>query len=370
MTSPPHPSNSPLSQRRGENQAANSPSLYTERGAGGEVAWDDFVATHPDGHTLQTSLWGRFKGEFGWTAQTVAIADHTGQIAAGALILYKRAHRLIPLSIAYIPCGPLLSGDDAVDRALWEAIDQAARGRGAAWLKVEPCDWYRPRPGLADHLRALGFRESAQTIQPPQTVVIDLDASEDDILKRMNQSTRRKARMGAKMEIETRFATSTEVSRFTDLMQVTGERDHFSVHEPAYYQRAFDLFAPSGRCALILGAYAGKDLAGVFAFREGDKAYYLYGASSNEERNRMPTYIVQWAAIRWAREQGAKFYDFWGVPDAPETALEAEFESRRDGLWGVYGFKRGWGGRVLRSVGAWDKVYLPVVYAAYARLNR
>jgi peptidoglycan pentaglycine glycine transferase (the first glycine) len=341
--------------------------LFTTSGA----AWDAFVAAHPDSHTLQTSDWGRFKSEFGWTAQTVAITEESsGAIRAGALLLYKRAHRFIPLSIGYIPCGPLLSGDTQIDQLLWQGLDTAARGHGAAWLKVEPCDWYRPRPDLSQTLRAQGFRESAQTVQPPRTIVIDLDGSEEDTLKRMNQSTRRKAKMGAKMEVDIRFGARDDVRSFTSLMAVTGSRDKFGVHEPEYYERAFELFAPGERCALVMASHAGQDLAGVMVFRCGDKAYYLYGASSNEERNRMPTYIAQWAAIRWAHDHGAKYYDFWGIPDAPEATLEAEFENRRDGLWGVYGFKRGWGGRIVRSVGAWDKVYLPPVYMLYQWLTR
>jgi lipid II:glycine glycyltransferase (peptidoglycan interpeptide bridge formation enzyme) len=81
----------------------------------------------------------------------------------------------------------------------------------------------------------------------------------------------------------------------------------------------------------------------------------------------MPTYIVQWEGIRWARRQGALNYDLWGIPDADEATLDAEFEARQDGagLWGVYGFKRGFGGQVVRSVGAWDKPYNALVYAAY-----
>jgi len=79
----------------------------------------------------------------------------------------------------------------------------------------------------------------------------------------------------------------------------------------------------------------------------------------------MASYGVQWAAIQWAKARGCKYYDMWGIPDEEETALEAQFETRDDGLWGVYGFKRGWGGRVVRSVGAWDRVYNPLIYSAY-----
>jgi lipid II:glycine glycyltransferase (peptidoglycan interpeptide bridge formation enzyme) len=79
----------------------------------------------------------------------------------------------------------------------------------------------------------------------------------------------------------------------------------------------------------------------------------------------MASYGVQWAGIRWAKAQGARTYDMVGVPDAEPEQLEAEFETRSDGLWGVYRFKRGWGGEVIRSAGAWDRVYNPVIYFFY-----
>jgi lipid II:glycine glycyltransferase (peptidoglycan interpeptide bridge formation enzyme) len=79
----------------------------------------------------------------------------------------------------------------------------------------------------------------------------------------------------------------------------------------------------------------------------------------------MAPYLAQWEAMRWAQARGALTYDLWGVPDEDEAVLEAEFERRHDDLWGVYRFKRGFGGRVVRSAGAWDRVYNPLLYRAY-----
>jgi lipid II:glycine glycyltransferase (peptidoglycan interpeptide bridge formation enzyme) len=330
--------------------------------------WDAFVTSHPDAHILQSADWGRLKSAFGWSSQIVAVDDDGGQIVAGALILYRR----LPLrlgTMAYIPAGPLFCSDDPKYPAnvlLWQAIDSSAHSHQAAFLKVEPCNWYRQHPDLPMQLESAGLRVSPQTIQPPRTVVIDLTPDEEAILKRMNQSTRRKVRLGTKNEVEVREGTSADVASFNALMAVTGKRNEFGVHDPAYYQMAFDLFSQGERCVLLLASHAGRDLAGVMAFRCGENAYYLYGASSNEERNRMPTYIVQWAAVRWAIRHGATRYDLWGIPDVEPEALEAQFEQRHDGLWGVYGAKRGYGGRVVRSVGAWDKVYNPVLYRLYS----
>lgn len=328
--------------------------------------WDAFVNAHPDAHLLQTSDWGRFQAEFGWQTQIVAV-ESQGAIVAGALLLFYR----LPAGIVtrgYIPAGPLFADPDPqhpANRQLWSAIDRAARQHRAIFISVEPCNWYHPRPDLPAQLMAAGLELSPQSIQPPRTVVLDLTPDEDSVLKRMNQSTRRKVKMGEKNEIDVREGTAADVPSFNALREVTGDRNEFSVHPPHYYQRAYEIFAPGERCVLLLASHAERDLAGLMIFRCGQNAYYLYGASSNEERNRMPTYIAQLAAIRWATAHDAIRYDMWGVPDAEPEQLEAEFEQRRDGLWGVYGFKRGFGGEVVRSVGAWDRVYHPLLYRLY-----
>jgi len=121
---------------------------------------------------------------------------------------------------------------------------------------------------------------------------------------------------------------------------------------------------------LLLAEYEGQLLAGLVVLGPGESgrggtACYMYGASSDEHRNLMPTYILQWEAMLWAKEQGYHDYDLWGVPDEDEATLEAEFAQRNDGLWGVYRFKRGFGGRLVRTAGAWDLVYAPLRYRLY-----
>jgi lipid II:glycine glycyltransferase (peptidoglycan interpeptide bridge formation enzyme) len=100
-------------------------------------------------------------------------------------------------------------------------------------------------------------------------------------------------------------------------------------------------------------------------FAVGRAAWYVYGASASIKRNLMASYGIQWQAIQWAKARGCVTYDLWGIPDEDEAALEAQFEQRSDGLWGVYGFKRGWGGQVVRSLAAWDHVYNPLIYVGY-----
>lgn len=344
------------------------------------AAWDAFVLRQPRAHVLQTAAWGALKSAFGWRAAIVALRDSndpTHGIVGGALLLF----RALPFrlgSMAYLPMGGFVT-DPAYTSDLWNAIDRAARKHGAAFLKWEPGIYLEDSPelravGIAPETQLgfdtlpdpieLAFRRSPQTVQPPRTIIIDIARDDEAILARMNQGTRRKIRQSLKNGIEYREATRVEVDHFTGMMQTTGARNEFGVHEPDYYRRAYALFVPRD-AALIMAYHEGEPLAGVFVFAAGRTAWYLYGASSNEKRNLMAAYGVQWKAIAWAKARGCLLYDLWGIPDEDEAALEAGFETQADGLWGVYGFKRGWGGAVVRSVGALDRVYNPIVYAAY-----
>lgn len=321
--------------------------------------WDQYVAQQPRAHVLQRFAWGELKRAYGWTADRIALSEN-GHMVAGAQLLF----RPLPMrlgSMAYLAMGPY--GSETVSSQLWQAIDQCARQHHAAFLKWEP-GIYRTDETFPN-FAALGCRESPQTVQPPRTILIDITGDDDTILARMNQGTRRKIRQSQKNGIRYYQASRDEVRIFTDMMHTTGERNAFGVHEPGYYQLAYDLFVPSGDAALIVAEHDGEALAGIMVFAAGKTAWYLYGASSNIKRNLMAAYGVQWAAIQWAKQRGCTTYDLWGIPDEDEATLEAQFEQRSDGLWGVYGFKRGWGGEVVRSAGAWDKVYNPIIYMAY-----
>jgi lipid II:glycine glycyltransferase (peptidoglycan interpeptide bridge formation enzyme) len=144
-------------------------------------------------------------------------------------------------------------------------------------------------------------------------------------------------------------------------------RDGFGVHSFEYYKRAYELLQPKQMGEILVAEYEGRPLAALFVARNGKRAYYLYGASTDEERNRMPAYLLQWEAMKWARARGCEEYDLWGVPDEDEATLEANFETWHDGLWGVYRFKRGFGGEIRRAVQAMDRVYNPLLYWAYLR---
>ncbi|MXX83722.1 MAG: peptidoglycan bridge formation glycyltransferase FemA/FemB family protein [Chloroflexi bacterium] len=317
--------------------------------------WTAFVASQPRAHILQLLQWGALKSRFGWGAEPYALADLDGYTCA-ALVLEKR----LPMGLgkmAYVPMGGYATDEFAYD-ALWFSI---RRESNAAFLKVEPGHL---APGEELDMRAMGFRPSPQSIQPPRTIIIDITGEQDVILARMSQSTRRKVRKSLRSEVTYRKGTRKDLLAFCQLMRETGARNNFGVHEAVYYEAVYELFMPSYG-ALLLAERADELLAAVMVFALGQTAWYLYGASSRTAGSSYASYGIQWSAIRWAKRRGCQSYDMWGVPDYDEAELEAQYQQRSDGLWGVYGFKRGWGGELRRSMGAWDMPFSQLQYGAY-----
>jgi peptidoglycan pentaglycine glycine transferase (the first glycine) len=334
---------------------------YTEE----DAEWDAFVAAHPHGSILQTDAWARLKNRFGWSSQRVWLR-RDGQLVAGAQLLF-RSLALGILKVAYMPHGPLVDWQDEEQVAvLFNQIDQAMYQRGASILKMEPFIWQGEANGQQWQAicQQYGLLTDTDTIQPPRTMMIDLRPSEEEILMAMKQKTRYNIRLAERKEVTVREGTADDLPIFIRLIKETGQRDGFGVHAADYYRAAYELFAPDN-AALLLAEYDGQPLAGVMVFACGPKAAYLYGASSNEERQRMPSYAAQWAAMQWAKTHGCTSYDMWGVPDAPEAELEDNFLARQDGLWSVYRFKRGFGGDICRTVGPADRIYNRLVRHLY-----
>ncbi len=311
--------------------------------------WQAYLQSHPQAHLLQTEAWGELKSDHGWSYERILAGP------AGALILYRRLP--LGLTLAYIPKGPV----DAWLPSLIPVLDEACRAHGAFVLKIEPDD---TDTQFDPHLMAAhGFRTSSHTVQPRRTLVVDLSAEEDHILDQMHPKTRYNIRLAGRKGVTVR--PWADLDAFGQMMNRTGERNQFGVHLAAYYERAYALFQPQGQCEVLVAEYDGQPLAAVMVFARGRRAWYFYGASLDLERQRMPTYLLQWEAMRWAKAKGCSEYDLWGVPDEDQDTLEAHFTHRTDGLWGVYRFKRGFGGRLERTPGAWDRVYKPLAYLIY-----
>jgi len=339
------------------------------------LAWDAFVAGHSGGHILQTSRWARLKCAFGWSMD-LALVGAPGQagaptaggrdaIAAGASLLFRR----LPWgqTLAYAPKGPVVDWTDApLVQALLAEMRRICRKRRAALLKIEPD--LASSPDVNRILGGYGFTPSGQHVQPLSTIHLDLTADDDALLARMKPKWRYNIRLAARKGVQVRQGTPQDLPRIQALMETTGKRDGFAIHSLDYYALATQLFVPAGLASWLVAEHEGQTLAAIAVFALGRKAWYMWGASGEEGRNLMPNHALQWAAIRWARERGCAVYDLWGIPaEAGEaSAPPASEETGGDaGLWGVYRFKQGFGGQVVRYTGAWDCPLSPTGHLLY-----
>jgi lipid II:glycine glycyltransferase (peptidoglycan interpeptide bridge formation enzyme) len=319
---------------------------------------------------LQTWEWGEFKRETtGWQPLRLAFKQGSKIVAMASV----GVRGVGPFKVMYAPKGPAFAYEDtSLTTAVLDHLQQLARQHHAIWLKIDP-DVIAATgvPGEADdtpnptgqtfirELQSRGWRFSADQVQFRNTITIDLTRSEDDLLAAMSQSTRRKVRIAEREGVTVRPGTVDGLSLLYDLYRVTGARDGFLIRPAEYYLHEWRYLMEAGLAQPLIAEHEGRAIAHVILFHFGRKCWYFYGASANQHRDKMPNYLLQWDAIRWAKAHGYNVYDLWGAPD--------EF-NEGDGMWGVYQFKRGFHGTVVRHIGAWDYAPNAFMYRAYTQL--
>jgi len=319
------------------------------------LVWDRALLALPNPHILQSWAWGEFKSRHGWRARRLLFQEE-GRTVAAASVLERRLPRL-PVSVLYVPKGPALDWNDTglADRLL-ASLEHLARQRRALFLKIDP-DLYDPdgapgfcprptnAPQIARLLTRRRWRFSGEQVQFRNTLLLDLTRPEEDLLAAMKQKTRYNIRLAMRHGVQVRLGTPADLDIFYRLYAETARRDGFPIRPADYYRDAWGSFLEAGHARLLLAEVAGEVVAGLILFLFGPTAWYMYGASSDRHRERMPNYLLQWEAIRCARAAGCTLYDLWGAPD---TLVES------DPMWGVVRFKLGLGGQLVRGLGAWD----------------
>lgn len=336
---------------------------------------------HPQGHLLQQAAWGRLKSAFGWEAQRLAIVAQATPDAplpkppllAGAQLLFRARYGV---SVAYLPRGPLFAGAEPVDAFLLTALERTARRRRAVFLRLEP-------NLLASHPQADSYHmwllrkafRPVQSLQPRSTIHLDLTPPLDRIFAGLSKGHRADIRRAERQGVTVTVGTAAEIAPFYRIMQATGQRAAFGIHNEEYYRRAWQLFQPH-RSRLLLAMQDGQPVAGHMVFHDGRSGYYFYSGATEAGLKAGANHLLQWHALQWAREAGCHCYDLWGIPDALGQAATAAEEAQHaaltaaaqnDPLIGVYRFKKGFGGQIVRYLTAYDRVFLPPLYALWRR---
>ena len=317
--------------------------------------WNNALARLPNAHILQTWQWGEFKSHYGWMPTRVLLVENGESLAASQIL--KRTLPKLGINILYAPRGPAVDYSDPAkfNRAL-AFLERFAAQQKAIFIKIDPaleCD-----SSSTNVLREREWHISSDQIQYRNTLSLDLQKSEDELLAAMKPKWRYNIRLAQKRGVRVESGNRDHLGGFYRLYAETSARDGFLIRQFDYYREIWTALLETGLAHLML-AWAGEEMiAGLMLFTFARRAWYFYGASGSIHRDKMPNHLLQWEAIRWAQRNGCIEYDFWGAPERLDES---------DPMFGVYRFKEGFGARFVRTVGAHDFIVNPLFYLFYTR---
>lgn len=338
--------------------------------------WNNQIKDLPGAHVLQTWQWGEVKSQFGWDPHPLVWRGDSGEVAAAALLLQRRLMNgvfAMRLSVMYVPRGPLLDWSDSnLAIRVIKDLQSFARQHGAIFIKIDPdlpvgfgapneVDAISNPAGeeTLNLLKSLGWLFSDEQIQFRNTVEVDLRSDEEDLLMRMKSKTRYNVRLAARRGVTVRAGGLKDIDLLYQMYAHTSVRDDFLIRGRDYYEMVWETFFEAGLAEPLIAEVDGQAVGAVVIFRFGGRAWYIHGMSLDEHREKMFNYRLQWEAMLRAKAAGCQTYDMWGAPDA---------FNEEDPLWGVYRFKDGFGGRVVRTLGAWDFPTRPLIYRLYSQI--
>lgn len=348
-----------------------APELVTQ-----SSVWNHELARLPGAHILQTWEWGQIKAAYGWQPLPLIWRDLNDQVCAMALLL-RRPLSTFPvfnkMSILYLPRGPVLRdwSEDEVRERVWQDLRHMAHEHNAVFLKIDPevmlsegvpgTEGARADPvgeAVVADLRRGGWLLSEEQVQFRNTVLLTLEGNEDDWLARMKQKTRYNIRLAQRKGVQVRQVGRDDFPLLYRMYAETSVRDGFVIRPQSYYVHVWQTLMDAQMAEFLVAEVEGQPVAALVMFIFAGKAWYFYGMSRDVHRDKMPNHLLQWEAMRLAKQRGCQVYDLWGAPD--------RFDEQ-DPMWGVFRFKQGLGGRVVSWIGAWDLPLKRQWYTLYTR---
>jgi peptidoglycan pentaglycine glycine transferase (the first glycine) len=319
--------------------------------------WNRFVEACPTGNITQTFEWAELGDHLGSAALRLGAVENGALV--GAMLVIAEQAPLLRRPYLYAPRGPAVSDPNSQAlAALVAAAEREARKRGAFMLKLEPYVEHGDQSWLAA-LAGLGFQRNPYATHPRRSWVLDIRPDEETILAGMKDKWRYNIRLAGRKGVQVREGKSPEdIDTFYRIYEETARRDGIFIHAKQHYADFLRLYGERDAAVLLLAEYEGTPLAALIAARCGPVATYMFGASSNLHRNRMPNHLLQWTAIRWAKAHGCTLYDFRAIAEVLEPSED---------MYSLYTYKQGFGGYSFLALETHDRPYSAPLYWLYRR---
>jgi lipid II:glycine glycyltransferase (peptidoglycan interpeptide bridge formation enzyme) len=326
--------------------------------------WNNFlISQEPRGHLLQAYEWGDLKRIIGGRYYPLGALEDGRLI--GTMMLHENDVP-IPLPglnhLKYLYCsrGPAVeSPDSPALPVLIEHAHKLARKTHAVLLRVEPniADDTPDMDRWIAVYRKLGFRTYPHAVHMPRSWVLDIRPDLKDLFAQFKTTWRQNIRVAERKGVTIREArTDADIQAYYDIYKETSERDDFFIHTLDYHKAILNTFGAKGRAVLYIAEHEGDILAARVLICMGKWCWDMYGASSNNKRNLKATYLLQYRCFQWAKEHNCEYFDFRTIPTILEPGQD---------MWGVYEFKRGFGGFSRLNMPTQDYVYRPLIYKAW-----
>jgi peptidoglycan pentaglycine glycine transferase (the first glycine) len=317
--------------------------------------WNEAVVRLPCAHVLQSYEWAEFKSRHGWQPHRLLFLRGPDPVAAASVLIRRPPGGR--WGVMYVPKGPVMDYEDSdLATEVLTRLEEMASEQRVIFVKIDP-EISAGRSDIARLMEGRGWRASSEQVQYRSTLLVDLRQPEEELLAAMKEKWRYNVRLAARRGVEVRPGTMDELSLLYEMYRITSARDDFIIRPFSYYADAWRTLFGRGLAQLFLARHGEEVLAGLLLFRFGDKAWYMYGASTDRHRNLMPNHLLQWEAMKWARAQGYSCYDMWGAPDVLDENAP---------MWGVYRFKAGFGGQFTSYLGAFDYPASGALYRLYS----
>ena len=301
---------------------------------------NNFIGAQQHSQFLQSWEWGEFQQAVGNKIMRLGVEDN-GKLTAAATLIKK------PLSggKSYFYCPRAPVGETT--ELLFKEIGRLAQKEDVIFLRFEP--QFKIPSNSAGRQNYKFKIQKTIDIQPSKTLILDLSKTKEELLANMHQKTRYNIRLAKKKGVEITEAGPERFNEFWQLMRETVKRDDFRLHNRGHYEKLLSI--NDNYIRLLIAEYKDRIIAANMVSFFGDTAAYLHGASGNDYRNVMAPYLLQWRAIKTAKDKGCQYYDFFGIDKIK---------------WpGVTRFKKGFGGNEVEYPGTFDLVYNKPWYTIY-----
>ena len=314
-------------------------------------AYKKFLENHERCNFQQSLEWAEIKKP-NWIPEVVLAEDEDKNII-GSLCVWIRKMPIFG-NMMYSSRGPVCDIHDiAVMKQLTDGVKELAKKYNAFGLSIEP-DIETDDQAFRDIVTNLGYKikddakDFKDEIQPIFVFRLDIkNKTEEEIMAGFHQKWRYNIRLAGRKGVEIKEGTREDLKDFHKIMIETGNRDGFITRPLSYFEKMYDNMVPEGHMKLLMAYYDGKPISGVIPIFYGNKTWYLYGASSNQHRNLMPNYLLQWEMIKMAIARHDDIYDFRGVSGVVDESHPQ---------YGLYRFKKGFGAKFTEFIG---EIYLP-----------